>query len=77
LGIATDVALIVAVETLKFVNSRAKHAEETGLSGAEGATAPETLRQKDRKPTALWKVVWHLLRRFAVLRRGKSGSPMG
>src|SRR3546814_17264708 len=24
-------------------------------TGAEGATAPETLRQKDRKATALWK----------------------
>jgi hypothetical protein len=24
--------------------------EETGIAGAEGATAPETLRQKDRLP---------------------------
>ncbi len=30
-------------------------AEETGTSGAEGATAPEPLRQKDRQRTALWK----------------------
>jgi hypothetical protein len=32
-------------------------AEETGLStpGAEGATAPETLRPKDRGEMALWK----------------------
>ena len=36
-------------------------AEEFGLSawiaGAEGATAPETLRQMDRSPMTLWKVV--------------------
>ena len=25
------------------------------MAGAEGATAPETLRQKDREQTALWK----------------------
>ena len=31
-------------------------AEETGLRpGAEGATAPETLRPKDRRELALWK----------------------
>jgi hypothetical protein len=31
------------------------HAGETSVAGAEGATAPETLRQKDRAQTALWK----------------------
>jgi hypothetical protein len=30
-------------------------AGETSYAGAEGATAPETLRQKDRAQTALWK----------------------
>jgi len=31
-------------------------AGETGLeAGAEGATAPETLRQKDRRGMKLWK----------------------
>ena len=30
-------------------------AGETSSAGAEGATAPETLRQKDRAQTALWK----------------------
>ena len=30
-------------------------AGETSRAGAEGATAPETLRQKDRRQTALWK----------------------
>jgi hypothetical protein len=30
-------------------------AGETSEAGAEGATAPETLRQKDRTQTALWK----------------------
>ncbi len=30
-------------------------AGETSHAGAEGATAPETLRQKDRAQTALWK----------------------
>jgi hypothetical protein len=31
-------------------------AGETGFdAGAEGATAPETLRQKDRRITILWK----------------------
>jgi hypothetical protein len=32
-------------------------AGETSNAGAEGATAPETLRQKDRAQTALWKAV--------------------
>ena len=36
-------------------------AEETGavfvtIAGAEGATAPETLRQTDRERMTLWKV---------------------
>ena len=30
-------------------------AGEISEAGAEGATAPETLRQKDRAQTALWK----------------------
>ena len=30
---------------------------ETGISGAEGATAPETLRQKDRIRIKIWKVM--------------------
>ena len=43
---------------IRAVQSRS--AEETGSSrehsaGAEGATAPETLRQKDRRLMALWK----------------------
>ena len=29
--------------------------ERPASAGAEGATAPETLRQKDRVQTALWK----------------------
>jgi hypothetical protein len=33
-------------------------------AGAEGATAPETLRQKDRRLMALWKAAG-----------GKAGSP--
>ncbi len=37
---------------------RAMYAGETGSSGAEGATAPEPLRQKDRTQTALWKAAW-------------------
>jgi hypothetical protein len=31
------------------------YAGETGSSGAEGATAPETLRQKNRVVDELWK----------------------
>jgi hypothetical protein len=34
---------------------RAPSAGETGFAGAEGATAPETLRQKDRARGELWK----------------------
>jgi hypothetical protein len=30
-------------------------AGEIGLTGAEGATAPETLRHKNRKVTTLWR----------------------
>jgi len=30
-------------------------AGETGSAGAEGETAPETLRQKDRGGMTLWK----------------------
>jgi len=32
-------------------------AGEIGLPDAEGATAPETLRQKDREELALWKAI--------------------
>ena len=41
-------------------------AGETSEAGAEGATAPETLRQKDRTQTALWKAA-------AVIRRLTEG----
>ncbi len=40
-------------------------AEEFGtsswMSGAEGATAPETLRQMDRNPMTLWKVAGRMI----------------
>jgi hypothetical protein len=32
-----------------------------GEAGAEGATAPETLRQTDRRGMMLWKAAAHLL----------------
>jgi hypothetical protein len=42
-------------------------AGETGReAGAEGATAPETLRQKDRRGMKLWK---------AAARHRRGGSP--
>lgn len=38
------------------------------VTGAEGATAPEPLRQKDRKSMALWKAIEVI--RHPVHRRG-------
>ena len=38
-------------------------------TGAEGATAPETLRQKDRRKMTLWKAMLFLLAGFSVHRR--------
>jgi hypothetical protein len=37
------------------VTRQTNPAGETGSAGAEGETAPETLRQKDRGGMTLWK----------------------
>ncbi len=49
--------MILAIETASLVNRRGRDRQlrKSLTADAEGATAPETLRQKDRDAMGLWK----------------------
>ena len=52
------------------MNSAGETAGGVNRLGAEGATAPETLRPQDRRGMILWKAVQHLV----GLTDGRKGS---